>query len=196
MVVTDNTFLSLLLHPRAKPPTDPTTGRPIERLYDRIELLIEDLQQDSETVAIPAPALSEFLLFADVDGPRYLSEIDADPLFEVKSFDQKAAVELAAINREARSKRSKRSNKRDDADVAVTKAKLNFDRQIVAIAKANEATVIYSDDEDVEKIAKQAGIQVVKTWELPLPQAKQIDLPGVEVKKLKTRKIAFEEDEI
>src|SRR6185295_10031859 len=97
----DNTFLSLMLHPQAKPPIDPSTGRLVERLYDRIELLIQDLHEDGETIGVPAPALSEFLLLADADGPRYLTEIDTDPLFEVKAFDQKAAVELAAINRES-----------------------------------------------------------------------------------------------
>ena len=55
-------------------------------------------------------------------------------------------------------------------------AKLRFDRQIVAIARTNKATRIYSDDEDVMKFATRLGIEVVRTWELPLPSAKQIDI--------------------
>ena len=56
-------------------------------------------------------------------------------------------------------------------------AKLRFDRQIVAIAKTNRATRIYSDDEDVMKFATRLEIKVVRTWELPLPSAKQIKIP-------------------
>lgn len=86
----------------------------------------------------------------------------------VKPFDQVAAIELAAIEVEDRIKQGKR------AGSASPWAKLRFDRQIVAIAKTNEAKRIYSDDEDLMKFAVRIGIQVIPTWELPLPAAKQI----------------------
>jgi hypothetical protein len=53
---------------------------------------------------------------------------------------------------------------------------VRFDRQIVAIARTNNAKRIYSDDENLAKFATRHGIEVVRTWELPLPAAKQIDI--------------------
>ena len=35
---------------------------------------------------------------------------------------------------------------------------------------------IYSDDEDVMKFATRLGIEVIRTWQLSLPAAKQIDI--------------------
>jgi hypothetical protein len=55
MIVIDNTLLSLLLHPKARPPKDPATGKPVARLEDRLEQLIQDWEEDNETVLIPAP---------------------------------------------------------------------------------------------------------------------------------------------
>jgi len=190
MIVIDNTMLTLLLHPKARAPQDPNTGQPIDRLEDRLEVLVQEWEEDNETVLIPTPVLSEFLILADKDGPAYLTDIDANPHFVVVGFDQKAAVELAVMNLAVRKGPSK--NKRGDA--GGTWAKIVFDRQIVAIAKTNGATVIYSDDGGLEKFAKQHLISVVKTWELPLPPAKQIKLPEFEqhTQKPKGRKIVFE----
>lgn len=88
----------------------------------------------------------------------------------VKPFDQVAAIELAAIEIDDRMKHGKRTGS------ASPWAKLRFDRQIVAIAKTNGATRIYSDDEDVIKLAARINIQAIATRELPLPTAKQIDI--------------------
>ena len=52
---------------------------------------------------------------------------------------------------------------------AATWAKIKFDHQIVAIAKVNGATAIYSDDQDLRTFAQQAGLQVVGLADLPLP---------------------------
>lgn len=167
MLAVDNTFLTLMLHPSAKPPLDPSTGRPVDRLEERIELLIDTLSEDRETLIIPTPVLSEFLILAGKDGPKYLTLIGKNSIFKIEDFDTRAAVELAAIELDIRSKGSKR------ADQEGTWAKIKFDRQIVTIAKVNGATKIYSDDEDVERFARRCGIPVVKTWELPLPQGTQ-----------------------
>jgi len=170
MVAIDNTFLSLMLHPRAKPPKDPATGKPVERIGDRIEKLQEDLDSESERIILPTPVLSEFLILAGRDGPGYLEELSGMKNILVKPFDQVAAIELAAVEVEDRLREGKR------AGSASPWAKLRFDRQIVAIAKTNGARRIYSDDEDVMKFARRLGIEVIRTWELPLPSAKQIDI--------------------
>ncbi|MDX6269897.1 MAG: hypothetical protein QOD28_1120 [Acidobacteriota bacterium] len=167
MIAVDNTFLTLLLHPLSRPPRDPDTGQPVDRLDERIELLIETLEQENESIIIPAPVLTEFLILADKDGPRYLTDIDSHRRFRVESFDQRAAVELAAINLSVRAAGGGRRG-----DMTGTYAKITFDRQSVAIAVVNTARVLYSDDENVEKFAKRCGLPVVKTWELPVPEEK------------------------
>ncbi len=170
MVAIDNTFLSLMLHPRAKPPKDPATGKAVERIGDRIEKLQEDLDSESERIILPTPVLSEFLILAGRDGPGYLEKLSGMKNILIKPFDQVAAIELAAVEVEDRLKEGKRAGSTSPW------AKLRFDRQIVAIAKTNGATRIYSDDEDVMKFARRLGIEVIRTWELPLPSAKQIDI--------------------
>jgi predicted nucleic acid-binding protein len=167
MVGVDNTFLTLLFHPKARPPKDPSTGLPVDRLDERIDLLIETLEEDAETIIIPTPVLTEFLVLAENDGPRYLTEIDQNRLYRIEPFDVKAAIELAAFHLHVRASGGGRRGVQEG-----TYAKISFDRQIVAIAKVNGAHTIYSDDEGVKKFAERHGITVVATWELPLPDEK------------------------
>jgi predicted nucleic acid-binding protein len=175
MVLFDNTFLTLVLHPTLKrPPIDPNTGRVVDNVPERVELLLETLESDRETIIIPTPVLTEFLILVGNDGPRLLSQIDSDRNYEVKAFDQMAAVELAEMNREIRAKGGGRRG-----DQEGTYAKIIFDRQIVAIAKVNTVSAIYSDDDGVYKFAKKNGIDVVRTWELPLPPDKEPLFRGV-----------------
>jgi predicted nucleic acid-binding protein len=174
MIVVDNTFLSLLFYPEAKPPNDPKTGKPIDRLRERIDDLVARWRTDRDRILIPAPVLSEFLYLAENDGPAYLAEIDSDPLFRVRGFDQKAAIELAALNLRIKHKLSK--SKQKQGKKQETKAKINFDKQIVAIAIANGTRHIYSDDKGVGKFAAEVDINVVRTSDLPPPKAKQLGL--------------------
>src|SRR5437762_2756227 len=167
MLAIDETTLSLMLHPTARPPRDPKTGKPVERVEDRIEKLLADLDADNERMIVPTPALCEFLVLAGKDGPAYLDKIREMKTLIIRPFDEMAAIELAAIEYESRGKGDKRGGS------AAPWAKVKFDRQIVAIAKVNGATKLYSDDEDVIKFGAKAGIEVVSTWTLPLPLAKQ-----------------------
>lgn len=168
MIAVDNTLLTLMLHPAARPPKDPSTGLPVAHIEERVELLIETIDKDREQIIIPTPVLSEFLILAGNDGPHYLSRLDKRAMFRIESFDIRAAVELAAIEL---SIKKTAKEKRDGVQEPWTKVK--FDRQIVTIAKVNGASKIYSDDDGVEKFAKRCGIPVVKTWEMPLRQGKQ-----------------------
>jgi predicted nucleic acid-binding protein len=106
---------------------------------------------------LPTPVLCEFLILAGRDGPGYLDKLSGLKNILVKPFDQVAAIELAAVEVEDRLKEGKRGGS------ASPWAKLRFDRQIVAIAKTNGATRIYSDDEDVRKFATRLGIAVIRT---------------------------------
>ena len=47
--------------------------------------------------------------------------------------------------------------------------KLKFDRQIIAIARAEGDTTIYSDDQDIAKLATPLALTVIPIHALPLP---------------------------
>ena len=58
-------------------------------------------------------------------------------------------------------------DKREGLDA--TWSKVKFDRQIVAIARVSQVSTVYSDNENLGKIAKVQGLNVVTVGELPLP---------------------------
>jgi hypothetical protein len=70
----------------------------------------------------------------------------------------------------------RQGSKRATAPKDNTWAKVKFDRQIVAIARVNAATTIYSDDEGVISFARVCGLTAIPVWALALPAAKQIGL--------------------
>jgi len=158
------------LHPEADPPFDPATGAPIARAQDRIAYLVEQLRESGARILIPAPVLAEFLTFAS---PDYLAVINQSAHFEIAPFDQRAAVEAAAVQKKASaSAKGKKSG--------LTGSKwqtIKVDRQIVAIAKVRNAERIYTTDGDVAALAKESGIAAVGLTDLPLPPEEETKLP-------------------
>lgn len=169
MIGVDETFLSLIFYPDAIPPDDPITHKPIVRLNERIEFLVEGWHAAREEIIVPTPVITEFLYLARDRASDYLSELENNSIFKAADFDKLAAVELAALHNKfapTKSKRKRRSKGKDE-----TWAKINFDRQIVAICKTKGVKTIYSDDDGLRTFAKRNGIEVVGTWELPEPPA-------------------------
>ena len=148
MVVFDTSILLLVLDPNAKPPADPATGAPVPRATARIEYLVDRLDHDREKIIVPTPVLSELLVF------------------RIASFDQKAAIEAALAHRDALRRGGLRI---DTANPDAPRTKIKFDWQIVAIASAEGARAVYSDDEDVIGYAKQAGLGAFRTLDPELP---------------------------
>jgi hypothetical protein len=168
MVSIDSGILSLLLHPTAKPPDDPATGKPLLKAQERIEQLLEDLDAAKERIIVPAPALGEFLVLAGADGPKYLSELSLDPNIYIQPFDERAAVELAAMELTARAA----GHKRHPLPQTAPWQKVKFDRQIVAISKLHGVRTLYTDDADVKSIAADNGLKTLSSWDLPLPKSR------------------------
>lgn len=137
----------------------------------KLDHLIQTLEEDRERVIIPTPALAEYLSHAGNAASELLDVLRKQSIFELAPFDQRAAVECAvAINRDKTA-----GDKRGGANA--TWAKVKFDRQIVAIAKVNRASVIYTDDDDIRRIAPRDGIKAVSVADLPLPPSdKQVGL--------------------
>jgi predicted nucleic acid-binding protein len=163
MVVFDATTLLYLLDPEAKAPTDSETGEPVSRVKDQIRYLVGELEKRKETIIVPTPALSELLVRADEAGPAYLEILNRHAAFKIVDFDQRAAVEVAAATREALAAGDKRGG--SDSPWA----KIKFDRQIIAIARVEGASTIYSDDGDIVRFAKDFGIAVIRVCDLRIP---------------------------
>lgn len=127
----------------------------------RLDGLIKDLAGAKTYVGIPTPALAEFL----VDAKQATSDIYAvlrrRNSIRILAFDERAAVEAALIARAAQGSKPKRG--------ARTKQEVKIDRQIVAVAKVNGATAIYSDDEGLRREAQSLGIQAHAVADIPLP---------------------------
>ena len=162
MPVFDATALLHFLEPNASAPVDPATNEPVADAKARIDFLIETLDARRETIVIPTPALSEVVVHAGEAGPSYLEILNGTRCFRIESFDQRAAVELAAMTRDAIAAGDLR------AGIETTRAKLKFDRQIVAIARTQGQKTIYSDDGDIAKLGEALELEVVPIHALPV----------------------------
>lgn len=56
-----------------------------------------------------------------------------------------------------------------DTIVIPTRAKLKFDRQIIAITRVQGQTTIYSDDGDIARLGAALNLEVVPVHALPSP---------------------------
>ena len=166
-VVFDTSVLLLAIHPDAKPPTDPETKLPLEHAKQRVDYLIRKLSKAKSRVVIPTPALSELLVNSGTALNDYVAKLQQTP-FSVAPFDIRASIECAQAVRKYGIKGKGPANPR---------AKIKFDRQIVAIAQVADASTIYSDDSDIFSYGKQAGIEVIRSYELELdPNDRQRNL--------------------
>lgn len=171
MVVFDATMLLLLLRPGISPPLDPVTGEPVEQAETRLAHHVANLEMSKTRVIIPTPALSELLVRAGPAGTALVVQIQKSSVFRIAPFDTRAAIELAAMTHAALTAGEKRSG------VLAPWTKVKFDRQIIAIAKVESATAIYSDDNSLIAFAEASGIKVIRLADLPIPQQAQPELP-------------------
>lgn len=82
---------------------------------------------------------------------------------ELVPFDARSAIEYGIMTRTAKESGDKRAGALGDWQ------RIKFDRQIVAVAVAHGASVLYTDDENQSKFAELVGLAVKHTWELDLP---------------------------
>jgi hypothetical protein len=163
MVLLDATAFSLMVNPNAKVPDDPKTGQPVSDASKRFQLLKLEIEKSSNTILIPTPALSEVLVSIGDAAPHVIELLNRSARFRIADFDQRAAVELAAMTRQAMRTGDKKSGSLEHWQ------KVKIDRQIIAIARINQVDKIYSDDRGLKHFAELLGMSVVQTWEMPLP---------------------------
>lgn len=161
-VVFDNTFLTLLLKPDARARPNPATGQDTTNLDLRLDALIDELAKVGEKILIPSPAFAEALTICS-DLEKVKSVVAGVDIMEIVPFDARAAVEYGIMVRNALANGDKRAGATGEWQ------RIKFDRQIVAVAVAHGASVLYTDDCNQTRFAELAGLTVRHTWDLPLP---------------------------
>ena len=130
----------------------PVTGNVVDRSVARATALVDQIDAKGGTVVIPAPVLAEYLVGIDPGLIQtHLALINSFTCFEVVAFDQLAAVECALLVDESEQK---------VLDPDATKAKMRFDRQIIAISKAVGAQQIWTHDKGLYRKAAMVGLDV------------------------------------
>lgn len=135
---------------------------------ERLDLLVNTLEEKRERIVVPTPAYTEFLVKAGTAKNAYYQRLeDSSSVFQIEPFSKRAAVECADLLERAFSLKSRRE---------ITKTKFKFDWMIVATAKAHGASCLYCIDADIERYAVSAGIVATHIDALPLPKG-TIPLP-------------------
>ena len=162
ILAVDSSALILLVNPAANPPVDPKTKLPVAHARERVEMFLAGLSA-TDTLIIPTPVLAEVLVGAEEGGPGLLEAISGMARVKVRPFGERAAVETAMMTREAIAAGDKRGGSQAPWQ------KVKVDRQVVAVARAENATRIYADDHNLVEFARRLGMDVVSTWDLPVP---------------------------
>jgi predicted nucleic acid-binding protein len=134
-------------------------ARTPDKQREKLDYLIATLQKAKTKILIPTPALSEFYVKAD---PDVVANFKGKSAFIIASFDEKAALECSISVADAIRSRSKKTAQPD-----APWQKIKFDHQIVAIAKCNGATTIYSEDGGLRRFAEVLGLKALSTDDLP-----------------------------
>lgn len=156
IVAFDASVLVYLFDRNARSPLDPTTGQAVANCKERIDFLLATLDRSHTKIVIPTPALAEVLVKAHQAAPEWLKLLQRSSHFRIATFDERAAVEYAAMQAQSRERGR------------ATRAKAKFDDQIIAKAAVEGATVSYSDDPDIKNIAG-TRFEVYGIGDLPLP---------------------------
>lgn len=158
IVLFDTSTLIFLLKPDAPAPHLPDSATLVPDCASRIGYLLSELQRSKSTIVVPTPVIAELLVLAGEAGPEWLQILTQSRHFRPAPFDTLAAVECAEMAKRRLGVRLSRA----------VKAKAKFDEQIVAIARRERATVIYSDDRDIRALVNDE-IAVMGMADLPLP---------------------------
>jgi hypothetical protein len=158
MIIFDASYLVVFLNKSPEPAKD-RQGNPVTRFKERVEYLASSLNSTGEQIGIPTPAMAEVLVRAGKGRAQFVSILSDRMRFQLLPFDARGAIEAAELIALIKSK----------SETWGTHAKVKFDIQIVATAKAEDATAIYSDDCDIENFAKRLKIPVLRICDLPVP---------------------------
>lgn len=131
---------------------------------ERLKGFIARAEKERRKIVIPTPATAELLTAIGPTSADYLRVINRKAVFEVRPFDEVAAMELAFLNRDVFAGLDKK-NKLEAWQ------KIKVDRQIIAIAKVADCEQILTEDDGLANRARLCDIEPIKLADLPIPEA-------------------------
>jgi hypothetical protein len=165
MVLFDAAILSLAIDPKAVIPSDFRTGLPIPQARERVDALIESLENDGDGIVIPTPALGEALTTLADKAIELTEQLERRTCFRIKPFGKREAIEIALRTRAAILAGDKREGVNEPWQ------KVKYDRQIIAIAKIENVAAIYSTDRGIHEHGRLWGIPVLHLADVSLGSA-------------------------
>ena len=162
IICLDATALMCLLDTRMNKLPSPD-GSTVCRMQERMDFMVETIDEVRGSVIVPTPALAELLVGAGNQRASMLRALEGRRAVRVAPFDKMAAVHCASLDAQAISEGDKRDGVRSSWQ------KVKIDRQIVAIAQVSRCERIITGDPDVEKLAGRAAIETTFVWNLDLP---------------------------
>lgn len=127
--------------------------------------LVAELEKVGATIIVATPALSEIMIRTGVQAAQtWITEMNKSSMFKIVEFDIKSAIEVALMAGHTVRGEGKRKADND------TYAKLKYDRQIVAIAHTEGASIFYTDDKKQKVLAQRLGMVVRSLADCPIPE--------------------------
>lgn len=163
-IAIDASTLSILLNSNARIPLDPATKQPVDLGRERILGFISQAEKERRKLVIPTPAVPELLTAISPTSADYIRVVNRKTVFEVRSFDEVAAIELAFLNRDVFSSL-------DEKNGLEPWQKMKVDRQIIAIAKVADCEKILTEDDGLGNRARLCEIEPIKLIDIPIPDS-------------------------
>lgn len=131
----------------------------------RLEYLLDTVSAAGGKLIVPTPAFAEFLVGVDEAAAAWINTLDRKPAIFVAPFDRRAAFECSLLDKAAIGKGDKKGGRKDAWQ------RIKIDRQIVAVARVNQASLIVTNDAGLRASATIAGITALRIDELELPDS-------------------------
>jgi hypothetical protein len=161
-IAVDATTLSIMLNPHSQIPVDLATGAPVELGRARLLAFIAAVEKERRKLVIPTPVAAELLTAIGPTSADYIRVINRKSVFEVRAFDEVAAVELAFLNRDTFGELDKKGK-------LEPWQKIKVDRQIIAIAKVADCELILTEDVKLANRARMCDIEPLRLMDMPIP---------------------------
>ncbi len=139
------------------PDVDPANLQNEKPYRLQVRALGDLLARQKAIILVPTPIIAEILVHTGQEGAQRLTMLQKQLNIRVVSFDQRAAFETAWMMRAS----YLAGDKRGGRGKSMTWAQIKFDWQIIAIAKVNQADVIYANDEKFYKFSKNNGMNCI-----------------------------------
>jgi predicted nucleic acid-binding protein len=129
----------------------------------RFQGLLTRAKEGGVSIGVPAPVFAEFLVKTNDATTEMLLAVERKRGLRILPFDKRVAHECALLDRAAIAG----GNKKGASTQSWQRVKI--DRQILAIARANNATLLLTSDTDMTSMANRLGLNVQKVVDLPIP---------------------------